>query len=98
MPSQGTDGPAIAALGRTLASIARSDFRLRDVLQSVVEEAASLHQADVADIALSAACGEAPSLCQADVADLAVRDGSVYRMSAFTGFTREFEALVSSLV
>jgi class 3 adenylate cyclase/putative methionine-R-sulfoxide reductase with GAF domain len=78
MPSQGTDGPAIAALGRTLASIARSDFRLRDVLQSVVEEAASL--------------------CRADVADLAVRDGSVYRMSAFTGFTPEFEELVSSLV
>ena len=78
MPSQGADDPAIAALGRTLASIARSDFRLRDVLQSVVEEAARL--------------------CRADGADLAVRDGSVYRMSAFTGFTPEFEALVSSLV
>jgi adenylate cyclase len=78
MPSPGTDDPAIAALGRTLASIARSDFRLRDVLQSVVEEAARL--------------------CRADGADLAVRDGSVYRMSAFTGFTPEFEELVSSLV
>ena len=78
MPSQGSDDPAIAALGRTLASIARSDFRLRDVLQSVVEEAARL--------------------CRADVADIAVRDGSVYRMSAFTGFTPEFEALVSSTV
>jgi adenylate cyclase len=78
MPSQDTDDPAIAALGRTLASIARSDFRLRDVLQSVVEEAARL--------------------CRADVADIAVRDGRVYRMSAFTGFTPEFEALVSSLV
>ena len=33
MPSQGTDDPAIEAFGRTLASIARSDFRLRDVLQ-----------------------------------------------------------------
>jgi hypothetical protein len=52
MPSQGTDDPAIAALGRTLASIARSDFRLRDVLQSVVEEAARLCRADVADIAV----------------------------------------------
>lgn len=78
MPSHGSDDPAIAALGRTLASIARSDFRLRDVLQSVVEEAARL--------------------CRADGADLAVRDGSVYRMSAFTGFTPEFEELVSSLV
>ena len=78
MPSQGTDDPAIAALGRTLASIARSDFRLRDVLQSVVEEAGRL--------------------CRADVADIAVRDGSVYRMSAFTGFTPEFEALVSTFV
>ena len=78
MPSQGTDDPAIAAFGRTLASIARSDFRLRDVLQSVVEEAARL--------------------CRADVADIAVRDGSVYRMSAFTGFTPEFQALVSSTV
>jgi class 3 adenylate cyclase len=78
MRSQGTDDPAIAALGRTLASIARSDFRLRDVLQSVVEEAARL--------------------CRADAADIAVRDGSVYRMSAFTGFTPEFEALVSSTV
>ena len=78
MPSQGTDDPALAAFGRTLASIARSDFRLRDVLQSVVEEAARL--------------------CRADVADIAVRDGSVYRMSAFTGFTPEFQALVSSTV
>ena len=78
MPSQGSEDPAIAALGRTLASMARSDFRLRDVLQSVVEEAARL--------------------CRADGADLAVRDGSVYRMSAFTGFTPEFEELVSSLV
>src|SRR4029079_1283208 len=48
------------------------------VLQSVVEEAARL--------------------CRADVADIAVRDGSVYRMSAFTGFTPEFQELVSSTV
>ena len=58
--------------------MARSDFRLRDVLQSVVEEAARL--------------------CQADVANIAVRQGSMYRMSAFTGFTPEFETLVSGLV
>ena len=78
MAAQGIDDPAVAAFGRTLASIARSDFNLREVLQSVVEEAAQL--------------------CQADVADLAVRDGDVYRMSAFTGFSPEFEELVSGLV
>jgi adenylate cyclase len=78
MAAQGIDDSAVAAFGRTLASIARSDFNLREVLQSVVEEAARL--------------------CQADVADLAVRDGDVYRMSAFTGFSPEFEELVSGLV
>lgn len=78
MPGQGPDDPAIAALGRTLAFIARPDFRLRDVLQSIVEEAAAL--------------------CRADSADIALRDGAVFRMSAFTGFTAEFEDLVSSLV
>src|SRR5690349_15767378 len=78
MPSPASDDPAVAALGRTLAFIARPDFRLRDVLQSVVEEAAAL--------------------CRADSADIALRDGSVFRMSAFTGFSTEFEALVSDLV
>jgi class 3 adenylate cyclase len=73
-----SDDPAVAAFGRVLAAIARSDFNLRDVLQSVVEEAAEL--------------------CQADAADIAVRHGSVYRMSAFTGFSAEFEELVSGLV
>src|SRR4029079_4907774 len=38
---------------------------------------------------------EAARLCRADVADIAVRDGSVYRMSPFTGFPAEFQALVS---
>jgi adenylate cyclase len=75
---QGFEDPAVAAFGRTLASLARSDFKLRDVLQSVVEEAARL--------------------CAADAADIAVRDGSVYRMSAFTGFSAEFAELVSSRV
>ena len=50
-PPQETD-PAVAAFGRTLASIARADFKLRDVLQSVVEEAAALCRADAADIAI----------------------------------------------
>jgi adenylate cyclase len=78
MPPLASDDPAVAALGRTLAFIARPDFRLRDVLQSIVEEAAAL--------------------CGADSADIALRDGAVFRMSAFTGFTAEFEALVSDLV
>ena len=78
MPPPASDDPAVAALGRTLAFIARPDFRLRDVLQSVVEEAAAL--------------------CRADSADIALRDGAVFRMSAFTGFTAEFEELVSGLV
>jgi class 3 adenylate cyclase len=73
-----SDDPALAALGRTLGAIARSDFDLRDVLQSVVEEAARL--------------------CQADAANIAVREGGIYRMSAFTGFSPEFEELVSGLV
>jgi hypothetical protein len=33
MPLPASDEPAVAALGRTLAFIARPDFRLRDVLQ-----------------------------------------------------------------
>jgi adenylate cyclase len=78
MPLPASDDPAVAALGRTLAFIARPDFRLRDVLQSIVEEAAAL--------------------CRADSADIALRDGAVFRMSAFTGFTAEFEELVSGLV
>ena len=78
MPPRASDDPAVAAFGRTLASIARSDFNLRDVLQSVVEEAARL--------------------CRADAANIAVRDGAVYRMSAFTGFSVEFEDLVSGIV
>jgi len=73
-----TDDPAVAALGRALAAIAKPDFKLRDVLQSVVEEAAAL--------------------CRADSANIAIREGSGFRMSAFTGFTPEFEKLVSSLV
>ena len=48
----GTDDLALAALSRTLASLGRSDFKLRDVLQSVVEEAAQLCQADAANIAV----------------------------------------------
>ena len=76
-PEVGND-PAVAAFGRVLAAIARSDFNLRDVLQSMVEEAAEL--------------------CQADVANIVVRQGSVYRASAFTGFSAEFEELVSGLV
>ena len=78
MPSQLPEDPALAAFGRTMAAIARARFNLRDVLQSVVEEAATL--------------------CEADVADIAVREGAVYRMSAFTGFSPEFQAHVSSLV
>jgi adenylate cyclase len=73
-----SEDPALAAFGRTIAAIARSDFDLRDVLQSVVEEAARL--------------------CQADVANIAVREGAIFRMSAFTGFSTEFEELVSGLV
>lgn len=74
------DDPAIEAFGRTLALLARSDFKLRDVLQAVVEEAAQL--------------------CDADAADIAVREGSgsTYRMSAFTGFSAEFDELVTGLV
>src|SRR5689334_4200467 len=78
MPLLADDDPAVAALGRTLAAVARPDFRLRDVLQSVVEEAAAL--------------------CRADVADIAIREGAGYRMSAFTGFSPEFEEFVSTLV
>src|SRR6188472_4404275 len=78
MAPEASDDLAVAAFGRTLAAIARSEFSLRDALQSVVEEAARL--------------------CQADAANIAVRDGDVYRMSAFTGFSAEFEALVSGLV
>ena len=37
MPSQGADDPAIAALGRTLASIARSDFRGCPFLNAAIE-------------------------------------------------------------
>lgn len=56
-----TDGPianhqdeaaTLAAIGRTLASIARSRFDLDEVLQAVVEEAAQLCGADSADIAV----------------------------------------------
>ena len=76
-PAVGND-PAVAAFGRVLAAIARSDFKLHDVLQTVVEEAAAL--------------------CRADAADIAVRQGAEFRMSAFTGFSTEFEELVSTLV
>jgi len=76
-PQENVD-PAVAAFGRTLASIARTDVQLRDVLQSVVEEAAAL--------------------CGADAADIAIREGAGFRMSAFTGFSPEFNPVVSSLV
>ena len=46
------DELALAALGRTLASIARSRFALDEVLQAVVEEAARLCAADSANIAV----------------------------------------------
>ena len=78
MPPQRVDDPAVAAFARTLSSIARADFKLRDVLQSLVEEAAAL--------------------CHADAADIAIREGAGYRMSAFTGFSPEFEEHVSRLV
>ena len=78
MPPERLDDPAVAAFARTLASIARTDFQLRTVLQSVVEEAAAL--------------------CRADAADIAIREGTGFRMSAFTGFSPEFEEHVSSLV
>jgi adenylate cyclase len=75
--ADGANAAALASLGRTLASIARSRFDLDEVLQAVVEEAAAL--------------------CQADSADIAVRDGEVYRMRAFTGFSPEFEELGRSV-
>ncbi len=75
---QHDEGATLAALGRTLASIARSRFDLDDVLQAVVEEAAQL--------------------CHADSANIAVRDGDVYRMRAFTGFSLEFQELVRGVV
>ena len=71
------DTTALAALGRTLAAIARARFDLDKVLQAVVEEAARL--------------------CDADSADIAVREGSTYRMRAFTGFSPEFEALARAM-
>jgi len=77
MEADGSEARALAALGRTLASIARSQFDLGDVLQAVVEEAAEL--------------------CHADSADIAVRDGDVYRMRAFTGFSPEFQELGRSV-
>jgi adenylate cyclase len=49
---QQREAAALAALGRTLASIARSRFDLDEVLQAVVEEAAQLCHADSADIAV----------------------------------------------
>jgi adenylate cyclase len=73
MPPQASDDAAIAAFGRTLASIARSRFDLDEVLQAVVEEAVRL--------------------CAADSADIAVREGSAFRMRAFTGFSPAFEEL-----
>ncbi|MBI2782023.1 MAG: GAF domain-containing protein [Chloroflexi bacterium] len=75
---QVAEAEALAALGRTLASIARSRFDLDEVLQAVVEEAAAL--------------------CHADSADIAVRDGDVFRMRAFAGFSPEFEALGRGVV
>ena len=49
---QQREAAALAALGRTLASIARSRFDLDAALQAVVEEAAQLCDADSADIAV----------------------------------------------
>jgi class 3 adenylate cyclase len=46
------EAAALAALGRTLASIARSRFDLGEVLQAVVEDAAHLCDADSANIAV----------------------------------------------
>lgn len=51
MPA-GDETTALAALGRTLAAIARGRFELDEVLQAVVEEAARLCDADSADIAV----------------------------------------------
>jgi adenylate cyclase len=48
----GDETTALAALGRTLAVIARSRFELDEVLQVVVEEAARLCDADSANIAV----------------------------------------------
>ena len=78
MAAHAGDDLALAAFGRTLAAIARSDFNLRNVLQTVVEEAARL--------------------CDADAASIEMREGAIYRTSAFTGFSAEFGELVSSLV
>ena len=50
MAAPRSNDPALAAFGRTLTAIARSDFKLRDVLQTVVEEAARLCDADAASI------------------------------------------------
>lgn len=52
MAAAESEAAALAALGRTLASIARSQFDLDDVLQAVVEEAAQLCDADSANIAV----------------------------------------------
>jgi adenylate cyclase len=52
MAAAETEAAALAALGRTLASIARSKFDLDEVLQAVVEEATRLCHADSANIAV----------------------------------------------
>jgi hypothetical protein len=49
---QQREAAALAALGRTLASIAPSRFDLDEVLKAVVEEAAQLCHADSANIAV----------------------------------------------
>jgi class 3 adenylate cyclase len=57
MGRQDAEDPAVAAFGRTLALLARSDFKLRDVLQTIVEEAVQLCDADAADIAIREGTG-----------------------------------------
>jgi class 3 adenylate cyclase len=82
----------IAALRSEVRRANEREAAVRDVIQAIARTTFDL------DAVLQTVVDRAVELCRADNGGIARRDGDVYRVVAFRGYTQEFERLVRERV